>query len=57
LPHLRPAYTFVLAAAVRGGMLWFGGVAFFADLTTVGEWVGLLCAFAALLSCWRLLHR
>jgi len=31
------SYTFGLAAVVRGAMLWFGGVALFADLTTVGE--------------------
>ena len=31
------SYTYGLAALVRGMMLWFGGVALFADLTTVGK--------------------
>jgi hypothetical protein len=30
------AYTYALAYAARGAVLFFGGVAFFADLTTVG---------------------
>lgn len=39
------SYTFGLAAVVRGAMLWFGGVALFADLTTVGEFAstGMTC--------------
>lgn len=34
------SYTYGLAALVRGMMLWFGGVALFADLTTVGKCAG-----------------
>lgn len=36
------SYTFGLGAMVRGAMLWFGGVALFGDLTTVGKWLGVL---------------
>lgn len=33
---LHKSYTYALAACVRAAMLWFGGVALFADLMTVG---------------------
>jgi hypothetical protein len=36
---VHKSYTYALAACVRAAMLWFGGVALFADLMTVGEWV------------------
>jgi ABC-type bacteriocin/lantibiotic exporter with double-glycine peptidase domain len=34
---VHKSYTYALAACVRAAMLWFGGVALFADLMTVGE--------------------
>jgi hypothetical protein len=34
---VHKSYTYALAACVRAAMLWFGGVALFADLMTVGK--------------------